>query len=237
MVFWFLIGVVLLSVASFLARWYVNAPTAQARQAAKLALGLAVGGVALLLLTRTGLPLLVGGLVSLAPMLLGLRAALRRAKAGQGPRAGGASTVMSAWFEMSLNHDTGDISGRIRRGANVGRALDDLDEAELDALAAACRGDMNSSRLLSAYMARRFGRDEAANDFDGEDDASARNGRSGGMTEGEALAVLGLEAGAGVDAINAAYRRLIALAHPDRGGSAYLAAQVNSARDLLLHRR
>ena len=57
---------------------------------------------------------------------------------------------------------------------------------------------------------------------------------AGPMTRVEALAVLGLEENAGADDIRAAHRRLIVLVHPDRGGTPYLAARLNQARDLLL---
>lgn len=55
----------------------------------------------------------------------------------------------------------------------------------------------------------------------------------GAMTEAEALSVLGLSKGADPPAIDAAHKRMIVRAHPDRGGSDYLAAKVNEARDVL----
>lgn len=58
--------------------------------------------------------------------------------------------------------------------------------------------------------------------------------RPGIMTRDEALKVLGLEEGAAESAIRAAHRRLIAALHPDQGGSSYLAAKINQARDVLL---
>ena len=57
---------------------------------------------------------------------------------------------------------------------------------------------------------------------------------AGAMSHEEALAVLGLKPGADVAAIRAAHRRLMASAHPDRGGSDWVAARVNQARDVLL---
>lgn len=56
------------------------------------------------------------------------------------------------------------------------------------------------------------------------------------MSEKEALSVLGLKAGAGADEIRAAHRKLIAQLHPDKGGTDYLAAKINEARDYLMRR-
>lgn len=55
-----------------------------------------------------------------------------------------------------------------------------------------------------------------------------------GMKREEALAVLGLDGTPDEAAINAAHRRMILRAHPDQGGSDYLAAKVNEARQVLL---
>lgn len=57
------------------------------------------------------------------------------------------------------------------------------------------------------------------------------------MTVEEAYRVLGLAPGASDDDIKAAYRRLMAQLHPDKGGSDYLAAKINAAKDTLLKRR
>jgi hypothetical protein len=54
------------------------------------------------------------------------------------------------------------------------------------------------------------------------------------MTKEEAASVLGLMPGANVDDIRAAHRRLISQIHPDKGGTDYLAAKINEARDVML---
>lgn len=66
---------------------------------------------------------------------------------------------------------------------------------------------------------------------DGEAEAAAPGE---GMGAEEALAVLGLAPGATPAAVRAAHRRLVQLVHPDRGGSNYLAAKINEAKDVLL---
>jgi hypothetical protein len=55
-----------------------------------------------------------------------------------------------------------------------------------------------------------------------------------GMSLAEARRILGVEEGATKADIQAAYTRLMRLAHPDKGGTAGLAAQLNAAREKLL---
>ncbi len=54
------------------------------------------------------------------------------------------------------------------------------------------------------------------------------------MTVDEAAAMLGVSIDADEQQIQAAYKKLIAQIHPDKGGTDYLAAQINEARDVML---
>lgn len=56
------------------------------------------------------------------------------------------------------------------------------------------------------------------------------------MSLEDARSILGVDAGASPAEIKAAYARLMRMAHPDKGGTTGLAAQLNAARDRLLHK-
>jgi DnaJ family protein C protein 19 len=60
--------------------------------------------------------------------------------------------------------------------------------------------------------------------------------RAAGMSRAEAYQVLGLQPGASEADIRAAHRRLMQTAHPDLGGSDWLATRINQARDVLLRK-
>ena len=63
---------------------------------------------------------------------------------------------------------------------------------------------------------------------------SAPAGRKQAMSADEAMDILGLKAGYTDEDVKQAHRRMMQKNHPDRGGSDYLAAQINNAKDVLL---
>jgi hypothetical protein len=145
---------------------------------------------------------------------------------------GQVSRVRSAFVEMELDHDTGAMRGTILAGPHVGQSLDTLDVATLSAFLPDI--DDESRALLMAYLDRREPgwRDHA------QAGATAGPGTwsTGKMTEEEAYQILGLAPGASVDDISRAHRTLMKKLHPDQGGSTYLAARVNEAKDVLTRR-
>ena len=145
--------------------------------------------------------------------------------------AGQRSQVRSQFLDMTLDHDTGELKGMIVAGPHAGRALDSFDLAQLTAMMASF--DAESIPLLESYLDRRF----PAWRQNTQGDGAGRQGRapaSGKMTEEEAYQILGLQPGAGRDDISRAHRALMKKLHPDQGGSTYLAARVNEAKDTLL---
>ena len=151
---------------------------------------------------------------------------------GGGQRSSGqTSQVRSQFIDMSLDHDSGQMSGTILVGEYAGRALDEFDLAGLLAMAPAF--DAESVALLESYLDRRFPawREHAQGDGAG---GQRRAPASGKMTAEEAYQILGLQPGASRDDIGRAHRALMKKLHPDQGGSTYLAARVNEAKDTLL---
>ncbi|MFD2648869.1 DnaJ domain-containing protein [Devosia albogilva] len=204
-------------------------------------------------LVRRGLRWLVGGLgLAIAALLLLARrfdlalfagaagvAVLRTGRLGpislDGPlgEAGNISKVRSYRFAMELDHDTGAVSGRVLNGQFAGMDLLDLGEAETRILLAEVEGDPDSLSLLESWLdANRSGWRE----YFAEQDAGESPGQATGSRDPleEAYAVLGLEPGATEEQIRTAHRDLMKAVHPDQGGSSYLAARINQARDLLL---
>lgn len=146
------------------------------------------------------------------------------------------SKVRSVHLEMTLDHDTGDMDGTILTGDYQGRKLSDFDLAELLKLSAEFGDDAESVKLLETYLDRAHSnwRDSANENSTSGQDSSPDSGR---ISRDAAYRVLGLKPGASESDIREAYHRLIKRVHPDHGGTAELAAQINEARDRLLEGR
>lgn len=171
-----------------------------------------------------GLPAIVLGVLLLI-RALGLRGpAQRRASPGR------QSTVETAYLEMVLDHDSGTMAGRVRKGPFSGRDLNALEPEELLALWRECAArDEQSARVLESFLDRHLeGWREAAQ---AQDEAPKRTGR---MTKSEARKVLGVGPSADEKEIKEAHHRLMRKHHPDKGGSSEFAARLNEARELLL---
>ncbi|EKF19550.1 DnaJ domain-containing protein [Nitratireductor pacificus] len=189
-----------------------------------------------LLLGVAGAAMLLLGRAALGGMLLSIAAAWYGAGRMRGlgtPTPGRTSNVRSAALEMELDHDSGRLSGVVLVGSHEGKQLGEMKLTELLELHAELASDEESLRLLEAYLDGEFPvwrESMQANGTDGQGTAAG----SGPMTEQEAYEILGLERGATVAQIRQAHRRLMQRLHPDRGGTSFLAARINEARDVLL---
>ncbi len=147
-------------------------------------------------------------------------------------KTGQTSRVRTAFVEMALDHDSGAMGGLVLAGRFQGRTFESLDIAALIELLTEV--DEESRALLIPYLDRR---DPGWSEHAQRDAAPGRGAASSGkMSEQEAYQILGLEAGASADAIGRAHRTLMKKFHPDQGGSTYLAARINEAKEILLRR-
>lgn len=194
------------------------------RLAGPVAVG--VAGAGMVLLGRAGL----GGML-ISGALAWYLSSRRRAAAR--PTPGRRSTVRTAALEMELDHDSGGLEGAVLAGRFEGRALSELSLEQLLDLGGDLAADAESMQLLEAYLDSRFPvwREHAQADAHGGQRGAPA---SGPMTKQEAYEILGLEAGAGPAEIRKAHRRLMQRLHPDLGGSSFLAARINEAKDVLL---
>lgn len=150
------------------------------------------------------------------------------AKGGQN-----SSAVESAFLTMTLDHDTGHLDGDVVKGAYTGRKLSGLAFEDLMKLLGETQSDGESMALLESFLDRAHP-DWRARSHEAGSAGSPPPSAASGLSEDEALLILGLAKGASPEDIKSAYRRLMTQLHPDRGGSDYLAAKINAAKDLLL---
>jgi len=228
----FLLGVVALFLLLWAASSFIKADPKEVARVLRW-----IGGIAALLLAGF---LLFRGQIGIAIPLgafgLGLLGWTSFWPAPFGARTqrstGQVSRVQTAFLEMELDHDTGRMDGRVLAGSYQGASLDALDQAALMKLLGEV--DDDSRDLLAAYLDRRepSWREQAQHHAGG----GTRPSSGGKMTEEEAYQILGLQRGASTEEITRAHRSLIKKLHPDQGGTTYLAARINEAKDVLLRR-
>lgn len=154
------------------------------------------------------------------------------AGAGDSPGSPDTSHVRSKFLHMTLDHDSGEMDGEILQGDFEGQRLSELQlSALLPLLKKYQAEDRDSAALLQAYLDRYHG----GWDRSGEQARQKTGGSGGGpMDREEAGRILGIGPDAPQDEVVKAHRRLMQKLHPDRGGSDYLAAKINQAKERLL---
>ncbi len=227
---YFILGLAALVGILVALRWFARAkPAALARNMRYLG----VGGLSLIAayLIARGLFVYAFPLVVVALGLLSGRS-ISNWGGGATPAPGRSSKVVTDHLEMELDLDSGQMRGRVLKGFFKDRNIESLAPVEMALLWQDCRfNDPRSAQLIEAYLDRVHPswRDDMA-----RAEAEAGLGPEGEMTTEQAYEILGLQPGADREAIRAAHRELMMKMHPDRGGSTYLAAKINEAKDVLL---
>ncbi|MGB0467661.1 MAG: DnaJ domain-containing protein [Pontibacterium sp.] len=239
------LGLVLLGTVTIAGMLWIKSKPAKQRRLALLKLSLLLITLSLLYLAITGRLHWLGALVAiglpfirkLLPLLLRffplLQSVYRQKQSSQQPAANH-SEVKTAIIKMTLDHDSGVMYGTVLTGPLKGQELGDLSEQAFMQLLTYCRQeDTDSARLLETYLDKRFG-DRWREDDPGEHNGQSKPKSGGSMDRKEAYRILGLKPDADKQAVIDAHRRLMQRVHPDRGGSDYLAAKINQAKEVLL---
>ncbi|QCN99046.1 DnaJ domain-containing protein [Azospirillum argentinense] len=240
----FLLGIALVAGFAMLARVFVSADPRTLATAVRYG-GIALAAVTVVVLTltgRLGTAMMLGALAF--PLLTRwrtLRDAFRPSSYGASSGSGQSSQIETLYLRMTLQHDTGAMAGEVLHGPWRGRTLESLTLGQLLALLDECRrDDAQSSSVLEAWLDRahpdwQAAEEQSAGRANDAGSAGGGGGRGGGsMTRDEAYEILGLSPGATPEQVKDAHRRLMMKVHPDHGGSTYLAAKINQAKDLLL---
>lgn len=221
-----IIIVILLIAAMLFVSWFKRAPPEKRTKGLIYA---AIAVVALLVATGKLNPLM-GAIVAGVALLQRVMSAVQLLDSLKGLGGGAknqSSDVATDYLRMSLDHASGAMQGQVLKGTFAGRTLEELSLSELAALYNECASqDQRSIPVLNSYLNRRFG--------DKWREGLGGTAVSGGMTHDEALEILGLQPSATKEEVIEAHRRLMQKNHPDRGGSTYLASQINRAKDFLL---
>lgn len=141
------------------------------------------------------------------------------------------SIVETRFLKIQINAAGQPISGEVISGTFAGRQIDSMNSNELQQLFKECSTDNQSLVFLQQLIQQASGSRQYSGRYSGSHN---QTGKPGKMSTQQACNVLGIKLNASRKEIITAHRRLIQKAHPDHGGSAELAAQINAARDALL---
>ena len=217
--------------------WLLSLSAAARRQLfAKVLLVAVVLAVLLALFSGRLHPLIAvaGGALLVLQRLLAAKQLYDGIRSARTPGHGAHSKVRTRFVDMSLDHDSAQMDGTVREGRFSGRRVSQLSVDELLELLAQCRAsDAQSAAVLEAYLDRVHGDEWRERAGPGANEQGrAQHGSE--MSEAEARDILGVSDSASHDEIVAAHRKLMQKLHPDRGGSTYLAAMINQAKESLL---
>lgn len=241
---WIALGLFSLLGLYLVGRWFVNAQPADVFRALRwLAMIVVVVGLTAIVLSGRWNLLWVLSFPAF-PLLMRWRAMRAMQKNAHGPKEGQQSQVDTRFLRMTLDHDTGDMDGEVREGPYAGQLLSDMKLGALIELWRECaREDEQSRGVLESYLDRGHPewRDVVGEGASSTGTDGARGNRESPWTRNtmsveEAREILGVGPDASDEDVEMSFRHEMKRAHPDQGGSDWMAAKVNQARDVLLNR-
>ena len=214
---------------------FIKTPVARLKRFLFWGVGILSVGVLIFLLYRLSGSFIWSWIVFLIPLILRWRGLIQQirnaAKTVSGPTKDQVSSVHTEFLEMSLHHDTGEMSGLIKKGEKAGQRIESLNLNQLFELLDEAKSDATSIQMLERFLDKKF--DEKWRD---KNQGTRQNSHHNAATidRAQALDILGLTDPVTREEIKEAHRRLMLANHPDRGGSTFLATQINEAKDFLL---
>ena len=216
--------------------FFLNTPAAKLRKILAWLFCILGVGVGSFFLYRLNGSFLWTLLFFLIPLIMRLKNTIQQirtfSKTAAGPSVGQSSTVHTDYLEMTLQHDSGKMTGIVTRGKFRDHHLYDLNFSQLQDLLEEVKNDPKTVQLLENFIDLNHGtewRKAYGTNFEPQN--------SGEINKEQALEILGLIGNPSEIEIIEAHRRLILANHPDRGGSTFLATQINKAKEVLLQKR
>ena len=223
--------------------WYGKATPKQRNDSLRNIVVYGVGGGLILLVVTGRIPWLFAAVGALMPIiqraimakrLWGLFKSTRGLGTTGSAGAGSNSRLDTRFLAMILDHDSGRLDGEILSGRFSGQSLSSLELEQLLLLMQDYKSqDVQSASVLEAFLDRQFA-DWRANYQETKGEDASHDSANSDLTLNQAYQILGIEPGADAESVGEAHKRLIQKLHPDRGGSDFLASQVNRAKDIVL---
>jgi hypothetical protein len=133
-----------------------------------------------------------------------------------------AQATSTEYIQVVMDNN-GEMGGLILKGSKAGKQLQQLSDQELLQIQQEFRSCAASVQVVRAFITKYRPHLH-----------SGDKQQSGAMSESEAKEVLNIKGDYDKAAVISAHRKLMQKFHPDRGGSDYLAAKINQAKDVLL---
>jgi hypothetical protein len=219
-------GIILVILLHLALKTLANASPAQFQRAGFvffIFLGLAI----IFLLFRFGqthLASIAGAAMFLAPFFKKVRLFLGIARAFRPP------VLETPNLRMRFELMRRSAEGTVLAGEHEGKKLSELSQEQVIQLFEQwCQSDPDAAKLTQLWLDMHYGPSWRQDSRTEPPKASTKS-----MSAHEARLVLGVEENDDEATIRQAYKRLMQLNHPDKGGSSYLASKINQAKETLL---
>jgi len=207
--------------AVFLLPRFVTANPSTVANGARRTLAGSVFAMSAFFALRGLLPIAIALFIA-AVAIYGAQKGFGRAQKSTGQKSAVRTSILSMW----LDHDSGGMDGEVIAGRHAGKTLSSMALPDLLELLGECiTAKDQSETLMMTYLDRVHP--------DWRSHGAGQSGQAGSMSRADALDILGLKQDASEKEVRVAYLKMMKKHHPDNGGSAWFAARINEANQVL----